>query len=102
PLFAACKIDKATMDRLPVLTRSVDEMLTRRPFLKETLPSWVSGGRDNARLLSVADERQLVRILQRVLDETQFLSDYGVRSLSREHLSQPYRFPGGGPDDEVT
>jgi hypothetical protein len=48
----------------------------------------------------VSGER-LRQILARVLDETEFLSDYGVRSLSRRHLDRPFRFAVGGQSHEV-
>jgi hypothetical protein len=53
------------------------------------------------RLLSVIDRVRLGHLLRRVLDESEFLSDYGVRSLSRRHLEQPYRFGVGGEEYEV-
>jgi len=50
------------------------------------------------RLLSVASRERLSAVLARVLDESQFLSDYGVRSLSRAHLADPYRFDAAGEE----
>lgn len=41
-------------------------------------------------------------LLKRMLDETEFLSDYGVRSLSRFHKQQPYIFRTGGTEFTVT
>jgi hypothetical protein len=50
------------------------------------------------RLLSVVSRERLSAVLARVLDESQFLSDYGVRSLSRAHLADPYRFDAAGEE----
>ena len=47
------------------------------------------------------DGLRLKMVLRRVLDESQFLSDYGVRSLSRAHGAQPYEFSVGGQRYEV-
>src|SRR5205807_975784 len=41
-------------------------------------------------LLSILDRDRLARVLARVLDETEFLSPYGVRALSRVHMNEPY------------
>jgi hypothetical protein len=53
------------------------------------------GGIDGKRLLSALDERKLRRVLQRVLDPEEFLSDFGIRSLSRAHEDHPYLFRWG-------
>jgi len=53
-------------------------------------------------MLSVVNREGLLEILRRVLDETQFLSDYGVRSLSRRHGDQPYAFDVGGEHYEIS
>ena len=47
-------------------------------------------------MLSLVDREQLRRLLSRVLDSTQFLSEHGLRSLSREHLQHPFVLDLGG------
>jgi hypothetical protein len=101
PLFAASVKDQATLERLPVLVRMVDFMLGSRGFLRDILPSYVEPGHKGVRMLSVVNRQGLEEILERVLDETQFLSEYGIRSLSRAHGTQPYRFDVGGARYEV-
>jgi len=101
PLFAASVVDPATLSEVPVMAQAVDHILERRPDLREVLQSWVEPGTGGARLLSVVHRDALADILGRVLDEAQFLSDYGVRSLSRVHLDQPYRFDAGGQQHEI-
>jgi hypothetical protein len=49
-----------------------------------------TGGHRDRRLLSIVDGDQLRRILRVMLDEREFLSPYGVRSISRSHREQPY------------
>ena len=52
-------------------------------------------------LLSVASENQLRRTLEKMLDPDEFLSDYGIRSLSKLHEKQPFVFSHGGKTNEV-
>jgi hypothetical protein len=56
------------------------------------------GGR---RLASIVNEPRLRRVLARMLDENEFLSPYGVRSVSRFHAEHPYRFYAGGQEYSV-
>jgi len=56
------------------------------------------GGR---RLFSVLDETKLRRVLRIMLDEQEFLSPYGIRSLSRYHANHPYVFRAGGEEYRV-
>src|SRR5262249_15266883 len=49
-------------------------------------------GQHDRNVLAVVNEQRLRRILERMLDEREFLSPYGIRSLSRMHLQQPYVF----------
>jgi len=65
------------------------------------LPTWFEPGRDGNRLLAVVDDERIRQMLCRVLDESQFLSEYGVRSLSRAHRERPYHFIAGGEQHEI-
>jgi hypothetical protein len=53
-------------------------------------------GKDNLQLLAILSRDRLVAVLRRMLDSEEFLSDYGVRALSRYHLEHPYVFNAGG------
>src|SRR5262249_52810523 len=56
----------------------------------------------NRRLASILDEAKLRRVLAKMLDEKEFLSPYGIRSLSRYHALHPYVFHAGGQDYRVS
>src|SRR5262245_886832 len=101
PLFATTVVDNATIDEIPGVIHTLEEVLDSRPDLLMMIPGWGTPGQDGTRLLSVVDRERLAALLHRVLDETEFLSDYGVRSLSRKHRAEPYRFGVGGSDYEV-
>ena len=101
PLFAATVVEPAALAQLPVVMQTVGNVLSGREFLKSILPTFVEPGENGTRLLAVVSQARLAAILQRVLDETQFLSEYGVRSLSREHAERPYSFEAGGQRHEV-
>jgi hypothetical protein len=100
PLFAAAVVEDGTLERVAGLGRAIQTVIDERPDVRQLLPGWTapSAGR---RLLAVVDRERLVRILDRVLDPAEFLSDHGVRSLSRRHLAEPYRFAAGGGGYEV-
>jgi len=53
---------------------------------------WQSPGRGERRLLSLLRGHRMKKLLRRMLDESEFLSDYGVRALSQAHLAHPYVF----------
>jgi hypothetical protein len=89
PLFAAQILDHSWFDKLPNFKARYDWLMMNRPDLSLGIMCiWTP---DGARcLLSIANFDRLQRILQRTLDETEFLSPYGPRSLSRYHLDYPY------------
>jgi hypothetical protein len=62
---------------------------------------WHVPGRGEKRLLSLLRGSRMKRLFKRMLDETEFLSPYGVRALSRHHATDPYRFNFGRTELEV-
>jgi hypothetical protein len=101
PMFAAAAIEPAILEEVPVILRVASETLADRQDLRAVLPSFVETGAGGRRLLSIVDRERLTALLGRVLDEDQFLSEYGVRSLSRVHRDRPYRFTVDGVPYEV-
>ena len=63
---------------------------------------WDDEGRGKRRLLSLLRGHRMKRLLKRMLDETEFLSDYGVRALSKVHDTQPYVFRRGSIEMSVS
>jgi hypothetical protein len=94
PLFAALIIEPGTLERLPHFRRRMDWYLKYRPTLSGNLQLMKQPGEGGARLLTLADRQKLESVVPRILDPAQFLSDYGLRSLSRALAEEPYVFEG--------
>jgi hypothetical protein len=90
PLFAISTLDSDTLARFPAFWKRARWFLQNRPELSEHCPLMEVPGRRERRLLSLVDQQKLVRVLSRMLSEEEFLSPYGVRSLSRAHAKHPY------------
>jgi len=96
PLFAANVIEDAAVARLPGFAKRLDWFLRNRRDLAtqlsymETLGAGAGG--DAGRLLAIPSRERLTRVLRYLLDEGEFLSPHGVRSLSRVHKDHPYVF----------
>jgi len=90
PLCASTVIAPSTISQIDRLRDRLAWVVKERSALLETIaPPHVPGAR-NRHLLAILDETKLRRVLFRMLDENEFLSPYGIRSLSRAHLNQPY------------
>ncbi|WP_113698879.1 MGH1-like glycoside hydrolase domain-containing protein [Nonomuraea lactucae] len=74
------------------LIRKIQEFARRHSGLADGMSAAGQPGAGGRRLLSLLDEGKLTRVLSRMLDESEFLSPYGVRSLSRHHADHPYEF----------
>ena len=96
PLFAAETLDPDLEHQLPNFWRRMEWFIEYRPHLVRNLASLTEPGEDGRRLLALVDREKLQRIMQRMLDPDEFLSDYGLRSLSRGHKDHPYTFEADG------
>jgi hypothetical protein len=92
PLFAVETLEPEMLEKLPDFARRLKWFLNYRPDLANLVSRWDEPGRGERRLLSLLRGHRMKRLLKRMLDETEFLSDFGVRALSRAHADQPYTF----------
>jgi Glycosyl hydrolase family 63 C-terminal domain len=90
PLFAVETVEPELLNRLPEFRRRLEWFLDHRPDLASLVSRWQEPGRGERRLLSLLRGHRMKRLLRRMLDEAEFLSDYGVRALSRHHREHPY------------
>ncbi|WP_132253988.1 MGH1-like glycoside hydrolase domain-containing protein [Methylobacterium segetis] len=90
PLFAVEVIDPGVMARLPDFARRLRWVLENRPHLARLVSRWNEGGVGDRKLLSLLRGHRMKALLRRVLDESEFLSPFGVRSLSKAHQEHPF------------
>jgi hypothetical protein len=101
PLFAVETLEPEMLDRMPGFRRRLEWFLKHRPDLAELVSHWQDAGRGQRRLLSLLRGHRMKKLLTRMLDESEFLSDHGVRALSRAHLAHPYELKVGSIDETV-
>ena len=91
PLFAVEVIDDEIMQKLPDFAKRLNWLIENRPDMAALVSRWHEKNPDQKHLLSLLRGHRIKRILYRMLDETEFLSPYGVRSLSKFHGQHPYQ-----------
>ncbi|MBI3866211.1 MAG: glucosidase, partial [Planctomycetia bacterium] len=96
PLFAVETLEPGTLDRLPEFKRRLEWFLGHRPDLAKLVSRWNEPGLGERRLLSLLRGSRMKKLLRRMLDETEFLSPYGVRALSKDHARNPFRLDCDG------
>ena len=96
PLFAVDTIESDVIEKLPGFRRRMDWFIKHRPDLCGNLASLSREGVESRRLLSVLARSRLVRVLDRLLDEAEFLSPHGIRSVSKFHEAHPFRLAVDG------
>jgi Glycosyl hydrolase family 63 C-terminal domain len=104
PLFAVEILDAELIERLPGFAKRMNWFLENRKDLARHISYMEAthdGKRTRLRLLAMPSRDRLTRVLRYLLDEQEFLSPYGVRSLSRIHLDQPYVLHVDGAEYKV-
>jgi hypothetical protein len=101
PLFAVETLEEKWLDHLPDLKKRTDWFLHNRTDLTDEIACMQEPGRENRRLLAIVSKDKLRRILRYMLSENEFLSNYGIRALSRYHKANPYCFDIDGQEHKV-
>jgi mannosylglycerate hydrolase MGH1-like protein len=90
PLYAVQTMEPELLAAMPAFKRRLEWFIDNRPDLTGNLACMRTQGNQERRLLSIADRNQLQRILEVMLDESEFFSPYGIRALSAHHREHPY------------
>ncbi len=96
PLFAVETLEPEVVDRLPGFKRRMQWFIDNHADVPEHIEMTQRSPRGVRRQLSLANRKQLKRILKRMLDESEFFSPHGIRALSRYHLDHPYEVQVSG------
>ncbi len=92
PLFAVETLEPDLLALLPRFRRRLAWFVKYRPHLVQHVASLTHPGVNGRRLLALVNQQQLQQVARRMFDPAQFLSEYGLRALSKEHEAHPYTF----------
>jgi hypothetical protein len=101
PLCAVTVFEGKFRKKYPEIVERLRGFLEARPELVTFIHDPSNPGHAERRLGSILDEAKLRRVLARMLDESEFLSPYGIRALSRHHSEHPYVVNVDGHDYRV-
>jgi hypothetical protein len=101
PLFAVEVIEPELLEELPEFADRLKWFLNYRPDLAKLVSRWDVPGMKQRHLLSLLRGHRMKCLLRRMLDETEFLGEFGVRALSKVHEKEPYRLEASGVSHEV-
>ena len=102
PLCAATVLEAEQCDKHPQIQERFQWFLKARPELCTSIHDPRKTGVAGRRLSSILNETRLRRVLAKMLDEDEFLSPYGLRSISRFHADHPYVISAGGQVHQVS
>ena len=105
PLYAVQILDQGLIDQLPGFKKRMEWFLEHRPDLAQHIAYCDRGPREGTgaerRLLAIPTRERLRRMLRYILDEREFLSPFGIRSLSKVHEKSPFVLHAGGEEHRV-
>ncbi|MBS0605783.1 MAG: glucosidase [Verrucomicrobia bacterium] len=101
PLLAVETLEPEGMEQLKTFSRRMEWFLKKHPHTMCNVACVRKPGMGKRRLISILSEERLVSILKYMLDENEFLSPYGIRSVSKFHKDHPYTYTVNGKDYTV-
>ena len=101
PLLAVETLNAETLEQFPGFKHRMEWFIRNRHDLRDNVASMEEAGEADRRLLAIVDKDRLRSILKHMLDESEFLSPYGIRALSRAHKEHPYSLDFNGTEHRV-
>jgi hypothetical protein len=101
PMFAVEIIDHHLLDKMPNFRERMDWVLKNKPELTKLVSHWEEEGQGRKHLMSILRKNRLSKVLSRMLDEKEFLSDYGIRAMSKVYEENPFVFSVHGTENVV-
>ncbi|SEB19462.1 MGH1-like glycoside hydrolase domain-containing protein [Pedobacter hartonius] len=102
PMFSQVVFEESKWEKLPRLKEQMDIFMKRRPDLVQLVSHWTDTKGNNQHLLSLLRGHRMKLLLKRMLDANEFLSDYGVRSVSKAYCENPFQYQLDGSDYTVS
>ncbi len=102
PLFAVETVEPDCLEKMPVFNRRLHWFVSNRPHLSGNMANVDVPGAGKRHLFAILTRERLVRVLQKMLDENEFLSDYGIRSVSKYHQAHPYNLHVNGQTHTIS
>ncbi|KAI0066247.1 hypothetical protein BV25DRAFT_1797668 [Artomyces pyxidatus] len=102
PLYATLTLEPSVVNRFPGFKKRMEWFIDNRPEVSgRNMANMKARGRGERYLLALASKERLVRILEKMLDESEFFSEHGIRSLSKLHKEHPWGMEVNGQRHEV-
>lgn len=102
PLFAVLTLEPSLVNKFPGFKKRMEWLIEHRPEVTDrNMASMQDRGQEERRLLALVNKERLVSILEKMLDEDEFLSDFGIRSMSKYHKNHPYVWNTGHEEFRV-
>ncbi len=101
PLYAVETLESDILCMLPGFKRRMQWFIDNKPELREHIRTTEVPGGGTRYLLSIVNCERLPKVLRYMLDESEFLSDYGIRAISRVHREKPFMLEANGMSHRV-
>jgi hypothetical protein len=98
PMFATIVFSDKRWEKLTLLREKLEDFQNKRPDLTALVSNWKNKSGDEKHLFSLLRGHRMKMLLRRMLDPAEFLSDYGIRSISRSYEAAPFKYQLNGSE----